>query len=49
MLVLSREVPREVVMRTEPVEVVRVHVETKTDLGTIETTLRREQAEVTGP
>jgi uncharacterized protein (TIGR02271 family) len=45
-LVLSREVPAEVVMRTEPVEVVRVHVDRTTQLGTVSAPVRHEEVDV---
>jgi stress response protein YsnF len=45
-LVLSREVPDQVLLRTEPVELVRVHVEEHSEDGRVRAQLRREKADV---
>ena len=45
-LVLSREVPDQVLLRTEPVEVVRVHIDRSTTERQVSATVSREQAEV---
>lgn len=47
-LVLSREVPDQVLLRTEPVEVVRVHVDQRSDVESVEVALRRERVDVRG-
>jgi stress response protein YsnF len=45
-LVLSREVPDRVLLRTEPVELVRVHVEAHTEHRPVSAELRLEKADV---
>jgi stress response protein YsnF len=45
-LVLSREVPDQVLLRTEPVELVRVHVDRHTEQRAVDLDLRRERVDV---